>query len=131
MRRVALGLGLAAAGVGAWLFERAHAVVNGCTLAPASQGGFGADSGCATQVWVGYAGFGLVVGGLMVVAIALAVMRRARSSQGVVLQRTRSLLGTPGGWTPRAEAIDPAIVRPLRSEPSDAEPGHTRPSSAA
>lgn len=130
MRRISLVLGLAAASVGALLFERAHSMVNGCSLAPASQGGFGADPGCATQVWVGYAGFALVVAGLMVAALALVVMRRRGDRVAVSARRERSLLGTPGERRP-AEAVDPTVVRPLRTDPGTAASEESRPPSAA
>lgn len=124
-------LGLAAAGVGAWLFERAHAAVNGCALAPASQGGLGADTGCATQVWVGYAGFGLFVCGLMIIALALVVMRRRRGVAAVGIPRARSLVGTPGERNDPREVPDPSVVRPLRTYPTNAPGGESRPPSAA
>ncbi len=130
MRRVSLLVGLAATGVGAWLLARSHAEATGCVAVPVSQPGFGASPGCYTQVWIGYAGFALFVGGLLLVATALLLIRR-RQAAGVQTPRHRSLVGTPGELRERSgEVADPSIVRPIRADAAGGE-AQDRPSSAA
>jgi hypothetical protein len=131
VRRASLLVGLAATGVGAWLLARSHAEATGCVPVPVSQPGFGASPSCYTQVWVGYAGFALFVGGLLAIAAALLLIRRTRVAAAGA-PRPRSLLGTPGELLARsAEAPDPAVVRPLRADDGDAAAARDRPPSAA
>ena len=97
-----------------------------------SQPGFGASPGCYTQVWIGYAGFALLVAGLLAIAGALLLVRReGRARAAGLAARPNRYLGTPGQRTgAAAEQPDPAIVRPLRAEEPPAS-APQQPSTAA
>jgi hypothetical protein len=94
MRRISMVIGFMAAVAGAWELHHLRAEVAAC--APPSAG-FGVTPSCLNQVGKEYLSFGVLMGGLFVLALALLLMRRERLSKKAPVHAERDLIGTPGG----------------------------------
>src|ERR1019366_7378004 len=94
MRRISMVIGFMAAVAGAWTLHHIRTEVAAC--APPSAG-FGVTPSCLNQVGKEYISFGVLLGGLFVLAFSLLLMRRERLSKKAPVHAERDLIGTPGG----------------------------------
>jgi UPF0716 family protein affecting phage T7 exclusion len=91
VRRLTLALSLATVAVGVWLIVREHGPNNACQILSSPLTGTGVGLNCQSVLALYFLGFVLVIGGLLITALALVAMvrsdRAARREQAVVAQR--------------------------------------------
>jgi hypothetical protein len=96
MRRIALVLGLVAAGVGAWSLHHVRQETATCVPHSAGSAGFGVSTTCLNQVGAEYVSMGVIIAGFFVFLFALLLMSRDKATRHKPIRPERRLIGTPG-----------------------------------
>jgi len=80
-RRLFIIIGVACAGTGILLVASKHSQNQACNVHQLNSTRFGASDECVHIMWSYFGGFGLMVGGLLVLLVGLASMRKASSNK--------------------------------------------------
>ena len=80
-RRLFTIIGVACAGTGIFLVASKHSANQACNMHQFNSARLGASNECVHVMWSYFGGFGLMVGGLLVLLVGLASMRKVSGNK--------------------------------------------------